>query len=352
MNRVLLTVGCAAATLLLSTWLADANQASVLDLPPGDLPVTVTPAFQLLAIHNVNDEAETFEFSGVLTLVWNDPRQAFDPVAEGVEEKFYHGDYQFSELSPAWYPQLVLGNATGSTESDGVLLRVKPDGTSTLIQTVNAVARSRMDLHGYPFDKQRLEAVFLVLGFDRSEVVLAADAKAASASLAAMRVPQWDITSFQASTRIAASPYTGTGGKSSVFILTLEMRRQSFFMVRLVLMPLVLIVVLSWSVFWMDRSSLGDRMAVSFVGILTAVSYQILVSDVMPQISYITFMNGFLSFSFLVMCATAVVNLVVGECDKRGRSGKGDLIDHRCRWIFPAVYFALIVVDAVFSFLW
>ena len=55
----------------------------------------------------------------------------------------------------------------------------------------------------------------------------------------------------------------------------MDVKRQPLFMLRLVVIPLCLIVMLSWSVFWMDRSSVGDRMAVSFVGILTAVAYQI-----------------------------------------------------------------------------
>ena len=33
------------------------------------------------------------------------------------------------------------------------------------------------------------------------------------------------------------------------------------FLVRLVILPLTLMVMLSWSVFWMDRSLIGDRPA-------------------------------------------------------------------------------------------
>lgn len=116
-------------------------------------------------------------------------------------------------------------------------------------------------------------------------------------------------------------------------------------MVRLVIVPLILIVILSWSVFWMERSSLGDRMSVSFVGILTAVAYQIVLSDILPKISYVTLMNAFLNFSLLLMCLTVLINLIVGACDKRGRSGCGDRIDKHCRWAFPVAYVLLITID-------
>ena len=115
-------------------------------------------------------------------------------------------------------------------------------------------------------------------------------------------------------------------------------------MIRLVVVPLALIVMLSWSVFWMERSSLGDRISISFIGILTAVAYQIVVSEIQPHISYMTLMHGFLNLSLLIMCATVVINLVVGALDRQGKSAAGDRVDRGCRWIFPLTYFGLIGV--------
>jgi len=55
-----------------------------------------------------------------------------------------------------------------------------------------------------------------------------------------------------------------------------------------------------------------------------------------------------------VMCATVVVNLVVGAYDKHGKSNVGDRIDYRCRWIFPLVYFGLLLLAVAVSrvFFW
>ena len=108
--------------------------------PKGDGPVVVRASFQVRDINDIDDEAETFEFGGVLKLTWHDERQAFDPAEAGVAEKIYQGAYQFNELSPAWYPQVVLVNESGLFEKHGVILRVQPDGTLTLVETVNAAA--------------------------------------------------------------------------------------------------------------------------------------------------------------------------------------------------------------------
>ncbi|MCK5190435.1 MAG: hypothetical protein KAR12_10335, partial [Methylococcales bacterium] len=243
-----------------------------------------------------------------------------------------------------WYPQVVLANESGMYEKHGVLLRVQPDGTSTLIEMVNATAKVNFRMRRYPFDSQHLDAVFEVLGFDSSEVVFEAEPKPVDSSWKKLRIAQWQLTGIRSSAAEQIAPYAGKQGISSTFTAIMEVQRKPFFIIRLVVIPLVLIVALSWSVFWMERSSLGDRINISFVGILTAVAYQIVVSDVLPHISYVTLMNGFLNLSLLLMCATVVENLLVGAYDKQGKSDVGDLIDYRCRWIFPLVYFGLLIL--------
>ena len=135
------------------------------------------------------------------------------------------------------------------------------------------------------------------------------------------------------------------------FILSIDLQRSSFFIFRLVILPLIIIVMLSWSVFWMDKSSLGDRISVSFIGILTAVTYQVVMSEILPKISYLTLINGFLFISFFIMCMTVVVNLRVGYLDRHGMSDVGDLLDHHCRWVFPVIYFGLLLVFSGMAYL-
>jgi hypothetical protein len=334
------------------TWLCamvttlQAIPETLLGPPGGNGPVVVRAEFQLQDINSIDDEPETFEFTGVLVLTWKDPRQAFDPKVAGVSEKIYQGDYQFNEVSPSWYPQVVLANESGLNETDAVILRLQPDGTSTLISTINAVAETDFNMRRYPFDSQGLEAVFELIGFNKGEVVLEAGPGAA---VRPIRVSQWDLRKIETAVRHRKSLSAGPSGDSSEFMVTFNVQRDPMFTLRLVGLPLALIVMLSWSVFWMERSSLGDRISVSFVGILTAVAYQIVVGDLLPHVSYITVMHGFLNFSFLIMCGTVVINLVVGACDRHGKAALGDLIDRRCRWIFPLAYLGLMLVIAVLA---
>ena len=326
---------------------AATRESFPLSPPKGSGPVVVRADFELRNINGINDEAETFEFAGILTMRWQDERQAFDPADAGVDEKVYQGAYQVDEVFTGWFPQVVLANDSGLYEKRGAVLRVRPDGTLTLIEKLNAAASVDLDLRRFPLDRQRLEAVFEILGFDEDQVTLRTGSSAGPA-VGGIRLPQWAVQGVTISAR--SRPASERPGAASQIVVGVDVRRQSFFITRLVIIPLILIVLLSFSVFWMDRSSLGDRISVSFIGILTGVAYQIVMSDILPRISYMTLMNGILSLSFLTMCATVVVNLAVGALDRKGRSDVGDRVDRRCRWIFPLAYFGLMLFCLVAAF--
>ncbi len=323
------------------------SQVALLAPPPDEHPITVLARFEFGDIQELNDGAETFQFQGVLTLTWKDSRQAYDPATAGVNEKVFQGGYQFNEVSTGWYPQVVLVNESGLNDRNGVVLRVLPDGTSTLLETINGCAEVQLDLTRFPFDKHQLQLEFQVLGFGQDEVVLRAAETTPAAILGAAAIPAWNLHDARSFVESRSASGTQSRLQASTFVVAVNAIRNPFFMLRLVIIPLGMIVLLSFAVFWMERSSLGDRISVSFIGILTAVAYQMAVSGSLPAVDYPTHMHFFLSFSFLTMCATVVINLVVGAVDKRGKHTLGDKIDKKCRWVFPTVYFGVLLLGSI-----
>jgi len=320
------------------------DPAVLLALPPADGPVVVQASFVLRDVNDIDDSAETFQFGGILTLTWKDPRQAFDPAKAGVAEKLYQGAYQFNEIAPAWYPQVVLANQSGLFETTGVLLRSKPDGTQTLHQAIDAVAEGDFRLRRLPFDAQSLRAEFEILGMDDSAVRLEVAPGEGAAAPTGVHVPQWELQRTRMLPGDRLAPELGPNGRVSQAVLAIDVARVPLYVVRLIVFPLTIIVALSWAVFWMDRAAIADRISVSFVGILTAVAYQLVVGDIMPDVAYVTVLHGFLNISFLMMCASVVVNLVVGWYDDRGWPDVADRIDRRCRWLFPLAYVGFLLL--------
>lgn len=334
-----------ACLVLLTVLVAPAHARSA--LPPGDTPIVVKAGFMLYDVNEIEESTETFEFEGALLLSWKDPRQAFDATAEGVGERVYKGSYQFTELYDGWWPQAFLANESGSFESQGVVLRIEPDGTVWYLHEIEAFAESPLDLRFFPFDQQTLRIHFKLLGYGADEVRFQPvddyskllPQRGNSVGHAGWNIGDFTVTQGTDQTAIAGARAVGEG---STLRIDIAAERRPGYLLRTVVMPLMLIVALSWVIFWMDRDTLSNRMDISFIALLTVVAFQIMVEQKLPEISAFTLMSGFLAINYLLIGATIVVNLRVDHFDRSGRRADGDALDRRCRWIFPLLYFFIL----------
>jgi len=348
MRWQLLALFCASIALIVAPAGASA-EPFLLGPPDADGPVTASLGFFLSDVNEVNEREETFEFEAILTLKWRDPRQAFDPGELGTDERTYQGNYQFSEVYNGWWPQLILANESGGYQSQAVLLRIAPDGTSTLVTEIHAVAEMPMELRRFPFDRQGFEAVFEVLGFGEDRVVLVPDPETTGGADQGVNIAQWELEGLGvASHRYAPVYEDGHDGALSQIVVTLEMARRPAHTLKIVVVPLTLLVLLTFSVFWMDRESLGDRMDISFIGLLTVVAYQIIVSDSMPNIAYFTLLTGFLYSTYLVLGVGVIANLIVSKLDQSDRRELGDRLDRTCRWAVPLGFLGANALSAAY----
>ncbi|MDG1944654.1 MAG: hypothetical protein P8J17_10385 [Halioglobus sp.] len=91
--------------------------------PSEDGPIFVEVGFLLGNINGINEQAETFDFEGVLSMHWHDDRLAFDPVKTGYDQLYYQGSYQFNEVFSGWWLQVYLANEAGRFDREAVMLR-------------------------------------------------------------------------------------------------------------------------------------------------------------------------------------------------------------------------------------
>ncbi len=306
---------------------------------PPDGTVNVAVGLHLIDIFDINEDEKTFEFEGTLTLHWKDPRLSFDPSAVGSEEKVYQGDYQFAEVFNGWWPPLVLRNGSGRYERQGVVIRIQPDGSVTYVEVMQAAAELTLDLRQIPFDQQQFEIAFSVLGFGADRVRLMPDT--AASRVGETTLLQWQLGNVETAVFTDDAVYAGhRSNPAAAIVFTYPAKRSPLYLLRIVVFPIMILVALSWSVFWMDSESLGSRMDITFIAILTIVAFQIVVSDKIPRIPYFTIMSSFMYLSYLALAASVLVNLRVAALDKRAEVAAGDRLDRTCRWLFPVGYLA------------
>ena len=316
---------------------------------PPARPTRVRCGLMILDVVGINDVEETFEAEVALVASWKDPRLAFDPEAEGTDQKIFQGDFQFAEIFTGWWPQLLIINQVGSGDTNAIKVEINPDGQVTLLEQRNVLLETPMSLYDYPFDTQRLRAVMVPFGNTSDEVILEVDERYIQAANDYVRREQgvnvagWDLREIVMKADETELNLTGTPTTFSRVVTTIMLKRQNGQIIWNILFPLLVLVSMVWSIFWLDCDSLSDRLNISFIGVLTIVAYQFVVIDHMPRMSYLTFTDTLLLGSFLITTATIVQSLFLGSLIRHGQRERADRIDWHCRWIFPLCYILMIV---------
>jgi len=336
--RLVLVTAC----LFLPTTTALAIDAGMPN-PPAS-PTTVKCGLMILDVIDVDDVNETFEAEVAIFASWHDPRLAFDAEAEGTDTKLFQGEFQFAEIFTGWWPQLLLVNEIGRGDTNAIKIEVEANGSVTYLEQRNVLLETPMSLYDYPFDTQRLRALLVPFGNTSDEVVLEVDEQYQRATdihvqqEQGVNVSGWDLQKLEMATD-RTKLYLGDVSKTiSRITTTITLKRRSGQIVWDILVPLVVLVSMVWSIFWLDCEDLSDRLNISFIGVLTIVAYQFVVIDNMPRMAYLTFTDTLLLLSFLFTSATILQSLFLQRMVQKARKAAADRIDRTCRWAFPLGY--------------
>lgn len=312
--------------------------------PSSTGPVVVDVGLFISAITSIDPVGNTFQVEGYLHTVWCDPRLAFDPAAKGVREEIFLEEKAREKLGEIWWPDLTFANEEGSRGTEDQQLILLADGTLQYQEKLDVVLEANFDLERFPFDEQVLEIEIESFAWDAEYLVLHKEDERIGFS-DGFDLPEWRIERVE--TALEAVKEVRDRAPFSELLIEVHVSRQSGYYIWKVLIPLFLLVAVSWAVFWMPIEVVADRMSLSMTGLLTIVAYQFVISGGLPKVSYFTFMDSLLMVSFLLMILAIAENMTAHALHARGRTDLARKLDHACRWGFPLVLVLSIAVLAL-----
>jgi hypothetical protein len=110
------------------------------------------------------------------------------------------------------------------------------------------------------------------------------------------------------------------------------------------LLPLLLIILMSWSVFWIDPTNAGTQIAVATTAMLTLIAYRFAIDQNVPKVEYLTRMDYFVvGGSVLVFLALCQV-ILTAHLAKSDRLTQARRIDFWSRIGFIVLLAGLAIV--------
>lgn len=296
-------------------------------------PVPVEIGLFVERIDSISEIDHSFDAEVFLELVWCDPRLAYGG-ADAPERIVYLEDRAHAEMQSVWWPDVAFVNHAGPPDRQQEELLVFPDGTVVYEERVAVTLRARYDFTRFPFDAQRLTLEIESFAWPSSDMTLRRDEEKIGFA-EGFNIPSWSLTGYTSEIRNVQE--VRDRDTFSELLVTIDAERVSAPYVYRLILPLMLIVAVSWSVFWLRALDTG-RFAVTFTTILTVVAFNFVVTDKLPNVPEVTYLETLFGFSFLFLVLVVIQNTAVDRLEALNRTDSAERLDRASRIAFPALY--------------
>uniref|UniRef100_A0A8D0EMJ7 GABA(C) receptor n=1 Tax=Strix occidentalis caurina TaxID=311401 RepID=A0A8D0EMJ7_STROC len=268
----------------------------------GGSPIPVGIDVQVESIDSISEVDMDFTMTLYLRHYWKDERLSFH------SNKNKSMTFDGRLIKKIWVPDVFFVHSKRSfihdTTVENIMLRVYPDGNVLFSLRITVSAMCFMDFSRFPLDTQNCSLQLESYAYNEDDLMLYW--KHGNKSLSTdehISLSQFFIEEFSASSGLAF--YSSTGWYNRLFI-NFALRRHIFFFVLQSYFPAMLMVMLSWVSFWIDRRAVPARVSLGITTVLTMSTIMTGVSASMPQVSYIKAVDVYLWISFLFVFLSVI----------------------------------------------
>ena len=304
------------------------SQGSESTRPTQEEPTLVSVSTLLLNLEQVDAVTQSITANLYTELGWNDPRLAHTNASKIT-----------LNLSEIWHPQIQFVNQKQVVSTFPPVAEVEPDGRVTVRQRIWGNFSAPMQLHDFPFDTQTLNFQVVSVGNAPDEVVMVPDPERMSGIAEQLTLPDWTIVDWETATE----EYVPIKGADAVagYRFSVEVERRIGYYVVKVIVPLVLIVAMSWIVFWIDPRESGSQISVSVTTMLTLIAYRFAMGSVLPRVSYVTKLDAFILGATLLVFLALLEVITTSNLTKTDRLTQARRVDKWSRLVFPTAFLLL-----------
>jgi hypothetical protein len=304
-------------------------------IPEGGGPTEIHCAIGVLDVDGIDDASQNFTVNIFTLMSWTDPREAH--AEEGTIRR---------PLTEVWHPELIFLNRQRIWASLGLFVEITPKGRVSFRRQFWGDFSQPLNLHDFPFDSQTfgMQIVFAGSG-GADEIVLIQDPKLPSFVSDDYSVADWKIVKHWTD----STPYAVPSGESvPAYTLHFEAERLSNHYLVKVVAPLLMIVLLSWVVFWLNPAEGGSQLGVAVTSFLTVIAYHVALSSKLPEISYLTRLDVFVFCGTILVFMAMIEVVITTGLAQRGKINVARWLDRVCRILFPV----LLVLGGCYAIFW
>jgi hypothetical protein len=226
------------------------------------------------------------------------------------------------------------------------IVQVDPDGTVTYRQRYSGMLSQPLQLAEFPMDRHSFNIQFISAAHSAEELEFVPDiSEFAGNSLTggsiadALSLPDWKVVRFETQ----STPYQPISDVQIAGLLfRFEAERFVGYYLWQVVLPLSVVVAMSWAGFWIQRGQAGVRIGVATSSILTLIAHRFVLASLLPRLPYMTRMDYF-AVGCTVLVFVALIGVVgTSYLSSTERDVTAERLDLGARVLLPAGFVLLL----------
>jgi hypothetical protein len=291
----------------------------------GQGPTRVVVAVYISDVNGINSAEQNFTANVYMEYRWMDETLAHP--GPGIIVK---------NLTDVWHPQIQIINQQKISKTFPEVVTVSPNGEVIYRQRVWGDFSQPLKLQEFPFDRQVFNIHLVAVQHSPEQVALVPSPDITYGIAETLSVTDWKVVGWNAEV-LPYKPIPVRGEMASILFSFTAQRQIGYFILKIII-PLVLIVMMSWVVFWIDPKEAGIQFSVSITSMLTLIAYRFAVGAFLPEISYMTRLDVFILMSTILVFTSLIEVLLTSTLGRGDRLATARRIDLWARLIFPAAF--------------
>ena len=208
------------------------------------------------------------------------------------------------------------------------------------------VLKSKFNYKAFPFDSQKISFKFEPRDSLNIIPYLAFDSPM-EWSLNRMNLNNWKATSYKSENYI----FQGDQGFDRVGLeIAFTFDRYSLYYILKIYLPLLIVLMVSLSVLYINPLQIESRLTVSVVCFLALITYTYIVDQDIPKLSYLTVMDYVILLSYFFSALPTIQSIYINNIAEQSPL-KAIEVNNAFKFWMPILYFAgvLVIVLAVMS---
>jgi hypothetical protein len=292
-------------------------------------PTEVHVGVRLEQITDVDQVSENFSAVASVEMSWVDPKLAFRPDScQCAFKVLTMPEFRLliAKNGTKW-PEFSILNQQGNRWTQNQNILVFTNGEINYIERFTTILQAPdFDFRQYPFDTQ--EFFIRILSLYPEEFYILQDLEGFSEVGENTGEEEWLITEFNTTIDSLES--------NSQFSFRFLAKRHLDYYVLRIFAPILLIIFISWITFFLK--DYGKRIDIGAGNLLLFIAFNFTISDDLPRLGYMTFMDGVLISAFSISVLIVTLNVFLKRLEITGRGDLAQRLDNFSIWFFLAVY--------------